>query len=606
LDLLIRAFGRTVQSHPLARLVLVGDGPMRDQMIETAVNHNIVEKVIFTGMIPHEEVASLLQLADVAVLSPRVNEAALAQSPLKLFEYMAAGKAIVAPAMPNVAAIINDQENGLLVAPDSEAELAQALSRLLADGEMRQQLGQTAQAQALSRHSWETAVTAIEAILYDQIEVRRRSSMNRFTNGQAAPIVSVVVPAYNQAHYLPQTLDSIRAQTFADYEIVLVDDGSTDETPFVARRYAGRVRYIHQTNQGLAAARNTGIQAARGRYVALLDSDDAWEPDYLARMMVLAQQEPKTAVFYCGVTYIDENGRALPQPGSSRVVPPAQMYHTLLRANFLVPSTIFMRCEAALAVGLFDPDFRRLQDWELWLRLLRQGYQFQGIPDQLVRYRVHDSSLSTDASSGQQAAMALAVKHFGPDDGQWQRWPADKRRMFGGVYRYYALTASLIRGGDWSACARYLRRALRIDPSLVHDLDLFYELALGAQPMGQRGANAALNMAQRETDLRQLLTAIFTQRDAALVLLRRDTAVTAWYALALVAYNAQAYGYSRQFLRQLWQHKPLALAQRRVIMLWLRNVARQIKFLKNFRPKQTISLWLNQNQMTINADRKKQ
>jgi glycosyltransferase involved in cell wall biosynthesis len=176
LDLLIRAFGRTVQSHPLARLVLVGDGPMRDQMIETAVNHNIVEKVIFTGMIPHEEVASLLQLADVAVLSPRVNEAALAQSPLKLFEYMAAGKAIVAPAMPNVAAIINDQENGLLVAPDSEAELAQALSRLLADGEMRQQLGQTAQVQALSRHSWETAVTAIETILYDQIEVRRRSS----------------------------------------------------------------------------------------------------------------------------------------------------------------------------------------------------------------------------------------------------------------------------------------------------------------------------------------------------------------------------------------------------------------------------------------------
>jgi glycosyltransferase involved in cell wall biosynthesis len=170
LDLLIRAFGQTTENHPQARLVLVGDGPMREQMRATAETHNIAEKVIFTGMVAHEEVASLLSLADVAVLSPRVSGAALVQSPLKLFEYMAAGKAIVAPAIPNVAAIITDQENGLLVAPDSEAELAQALDRLLADDRLRRQLGQTAQGQALTRHSWETAVTKIESLLYAEVE----------------------------------------------------------------------------------------------------------------------------------------------------------------------------------------------------------------------------------------------------------------------------------------------------------------------------------------------------------------------------------------------------------------------------------------------------
>jgi glycosyltransferase involved in cell wall biosynthesis len=174
LDLLIRAFGQMAPAHPQARLVLVGDGPMREQMAQTAVNHNIAKRVIFTGMVPHEEVASLLQLADVAVLSPCANEAALAHSPLKLFEYMAAGKAIVAPALPNLATILTHQENALLVVPDSETELAQALSRLLSDADMRHQLGQTAQAQAVSRHSWAKAVAAIEAILYAQLHARRR------------------------------------------------------------------------------------------------------------------------------------------------------------------------------------------------------------------------------------------------------------------------------------------------------------------------------------------------------------------------------------------------------------------------------------------------
>jgi glycosyltransferase involved in cell wall biosynthesis len=429
--------------------------------------------------------------------------------------------------------------------------------------------------------------------------------VSQFASGQAVPTVSVVVPAYNQAHYLPQTLDSIRAQTYTDYEIVLVDDGSTDETPAVAHHYADIVRYIHQSNQGLAAARNTGIQAARGRYVALLDSDDMWTPDYLARMMSLARQEPKTAVFYCGVDYIDCNAQPLPQAGSSHIVPPDQMYHAMLRANFLACNAVLMQRDAVLTVGLFDPNFRRLQDWELWLRMLRRGDQFRGIPDQLAYYRMHDSSLSTDPSAGQRAAMALAIKHFGPDDGRHHDWPADKRRMYGGVYRYHALTASLIRGGDWLACGRYLYRALRIDPSLAHDVDLFYELALGAQPMGQRGANVSLDMDQCEADVRQLLTRVFDNGDTALALMRRHTAITAWYALALVAYNAEDYSHSRHFLWQLWQHGPLAPIRRRAFLLWLRNLVRQTGLLRNFRPKQTVIKWLSHNQMTVNPDWKK-
>jgi glycosyltransferase involved in cell wall biosynthesis len=391
-------------------------------------------------------------------------------------------------------------------------------------------------------------------------------------------VVSVVIPAYNQAQYLAEAIDSVLGQAVSGMEIIVVDDGSTDETAAIAQQYGADVRYIYQENQGLAAARNTGIRAARGHYVALLDSDDLWKPNFISKMLALARKEPGMAVFYCGFDFIDDNGQQLPQTGSSHVVPPGQIYHVLLRSNFLAPSTILMRREAALEVGLFDPNFRRLQDWEMWLRLLRRGYHFQGIPNQLVYYRIHNRSLSTDPYSGQQAAMALAVKHFGEDDGQWQQWPADKRRMFGGVYRYHALTTSLIRGGDWAACARFLRRAFLIDPSLADDLDLFYELALGAQPIGQRGTKTGLDFARREADVRQLLTSIFSGEKTASKSLQRKTIVTAWYALALVAYNFQSYHYSRHFLCQLWHYNPLSFLIRRVIVLWLRNLARQIQF----------------------------
>jgi hypothetical protein len=303
----------------------------------------------------------------------------------------------------------------------------------------------------------------------------------------------------------------------------------------------------------------------------------------LEKVVALAQANPQASVYYSGWRLIDKDDSYLPQAPQINVIPPQDGLKTLLRNNYLNCSSILMRREAVLVAGSFDINFRRLQDWEFWLRLARTGHRFVGLPECLTYYRIHGSSLSTDPSGGQRAAMALAVKHFGPDDGQWQRWPADKRRMFGGVYRYHALTTSLIRGGDWSACARYLRRALLIDPSLAYDLDLFYELALGTQTLGQRGANAALNVAQRETELRQLLNAIFTKGDTALALLRRDTAVTAWYALALVAYNAQAYSHSRQFLRQLWQYKPLALMDRRVILLWLRNLVRDTGSLRHIR-----------------------
>lgn len=372
------------------------------------------------------------------------------------------------------------------------------------------------------------------------------------------PLVSVVIPAYNQAHYLAQAIDSVLAQSSQDFELIIVDDGSTDHTAGIAKKYEPALHYLYQHNQGLAGARNTGIAAAQGEYVALLDSDDAWQPDYLAQMLALASAQPEATVYYCGVLYMDEAGQPLPQAASGgQTYPPAEMYHRMLRANFLVPSTILMKREPIIAAGKFDVAFRRLQDWELWVRLLRQGHKFAGISKGLVYYRLHGSSLSTDPTGGQKAAMALAVKHFGPDDGRWDSWPEDKRRAYGGVYRYHALTSSLLRQSDWHACANYLRRAIQVEPALATDLDLFYELALGTQPLGQRGTAYQLDLEASADHLADLLAAVFATPVApGLAAVRQQAYGTAFYALGLVAYNVQQYAFSRRFMLRAVRYNP--------------------------------------------------
>lgn len=363
-----------------------------------------------------------------------------------------------------------------------------------------------------------------------------------------SPKVSVVIPAYNQASYLSETIESVLGQTFQDYEVVVVDDESTDETPTVAQRYE-QIHYVYQKNQGLAGARNTGIKAAKGDFVALLDSDDVWEPTYLEKMMRLADLNPKVTVYYCGVSYITQDSKLLPQAMGGLYPSPDDIYRNMLRTNALVPSTILMQRKAVMEVGLFDVAFRRLQDWELWIRLLRKGHQFAALPEALVRYRVHNTSLSTDPAGGQKAAMALAVKHFGPDDGRWETWSEDKRRMYGGVYRYHALTSSLLRQGDWQACAKYLRLALQVDPTLSEDLNLFYEIALGAQTLGQRGTTDQIDFNRNEKNLKNLLNHVFASPlHPALTRIKDQVFGTAYYALGLVAYNSSQYHSSWRFL----------------------------------------------------------
>jgi glycosyltransferase involved in cell wall biosynthesis len=325
------------------------------------------------------------------------------------------------------------------------------------------------------------------------------------------PRVSVIIPAYNSVRYIGKAITSVLAQTYRNWELIVVDDGSTDNSREVLSSFDKHIRYIWQENKGLAGARNTGIHEAKGELIGLLDADDEWLPTYLEKMVDLAHHRPDASVYYCRARGIDSEGNQLPQVFGGPPVPQEYLYRTLLRANFIIPSTILMHRSVLIRAGLFDQSLRYCEDWDLWLRLL-PTHKIIGIKDILVSYRIHESSLSSHLD-GMLSAGSMVEKQFGVDDGIPDSWTEDKKRAFGGVYRYYALT-SIQRQGDWEASIDFLRKAFLADRSLSKDIDLFYELALGMQPAGYRGSEHTLSLLDNIKKSQEILKDVFEHTDA--------------------------------------------------------------------------------------------
>ena len=239
--------------------------------------------------------------------------------------------------------------------------------------------------------------------------------------------VSVIIPAYNHAAFLGQTIESALNQTWQDFEIIVVDDGSRDETPQVAARFGSAIRYIRQANHGMAATRNNGIRQASGEVISFLDDDDLWLPNYLSTVMFYFESDPALAAIHTGFQLTsDEKGRDFPQQGT-RTVLASDLYDTLIEGGFFPPSSVSVRKSCLGSVGLFDERLQGYADWELWLRICRD-HKFIGIPDILIKYRLHAGGLSSNVQHMIEDRLKAVCKHFGPPDGQITTWPRDKRR----------------------------------------------------------------------------------------------------------------------------------------------------------------------------------
>ena len=217
-------------------------------------------------------------------------------------------------------------------------------------------------------------------------------------SGEVAPVVSVIMPAYNVAGYIADALASVFAQTFEDYEVVVINDGSPDtpELERVLEPYRSRVVYLKQENRGVSAARNAGIRAARGEFVAHLDPDDLWEPDYLASQLAEFGRDASLDVLYPNALIFGdapEAGREFmdwcPSEGEVTV-------EGLLRRRCHVMCSVTARREALLRAGLFDEELRCSEDFDLWLRVLKGGGRVAYQRRVLVRYRRRAASHTAD------------------------------------------------------------------------------------------------------------------------------------------------------------------------------------------------------------------
>ena len=199
--------------------------------------------------------------------------------------------------------------------------------------------------------------------------------------------ISVVIPAYNASAFLPRCLKSIFAQTLPPDEIIVIDDGSTDNTAEVAAGMGARV--LSRSNGGISAARNQGIRETSNEWIALLDADDLWRPEKLERQV--ARIRPESVLVYTGIRMFDENGVRAEKPA----VEEALVRKVLRYRNPIVPSSALLRREAVLRSGGFREDIRACEDWEMWFRLQHLG-QFEAIADPLTDYYIHPESLSAN------------------------------------------------------------------------------------------------------------------------------------------------------------------------------------------------------------------
>ncbi len=236
------------------------------------------------------------------------------------------------------------------------------------------------------------------------------------------PMVSVVIPAYNCEGYVREAIESVLAQTFDEFELIVVDDAATDGTAAVLAEYerAGRLCVVrHERNRGLSAARNSGIRAARGRYVTFLDADDVWRPEKLAYQAAILRRHPELALLgNAELNFADGSSYRFPPLPQDAALRPVTRGELLMGPCGLSPSNAIMGREVFDEVGLFDEELRAAEDRDMWLRV---AGRFPAAVDDAVlnAYRLHGDNMSADPARMCVNKRRVLEKAFAEAPGTW-------------------------------------------------------------------------------------------------------------------------------------------------------------------------------------------
>ncbi len=310
------------------------------------------------------------------------------------------------------------------------------------------------------------------------------------------PKVSVVIPAYNAMAYLPETLESVLRQTVTDFEVLIINDGSSDHiVQWVAQITDPRVKLISQQNQGVSVARNTGLAHAQGEYMAFLDADDLWEPTKLEKQVQYLEDKPEVGLVYSWTALIDERGN--PTGRVYAFDAEGNVWEQLLVGDPISNgSSCMVRRSCFETVGVFDRSLTSAEDYDMWLRIAAR-YPFAVVREPLTLYRQHFSSVSKNRQRMLQSLRTVIEKAF-------QSVPLEKlylrNRVYAGINLDLAWLA--IDERDYKKAAHFRKQALLHHPQIRYSekcmrLSLALTLIRWFGPQGYDGMRALTRTMRR-------------------------------------------------------------------------------------------------------------
>ncbi|MCC6544913.1 MAG: glycosyltransferase [Nitrospirae bacterium] len=275
------------------------------------------------------------------------------------------------------------------------------------------------------------------------------------------PKVSVIIPTYNREKYIVETLESVFAQTFTDFEVIVIDDGSTDHTADILKPYLGRIIYMQKENGGPGSARNVGLKVVKGEYIAFLDSDDLWLANKLDIQVKFMDHHPEAGLVFTDYEVFceDETGKDIE---SRKVLIQGDDYsfRRLFQRNFIPTLTVIIRKSCINNVGLFDESKELIvgEDYELWLRIAMR-YGIGHIHEITARYREHSNNI---VGAGLEKNYAMHLRVINKILARYGEIPHEFNINMSEYYRnfYYCSGRNLYQNGSYQPAVGYLRRAL--------------------------------------------------------------------------------------------------------------------------------------------------
>ncbi|MBS3757577.1 MAG: glycosyltransferase family 2 protein [Desulfobacterales bacterium] len=273
------------------------------------------------------------------------------------------------------------------------------------------------------------------------------------------PHISIIIPTYNRSFIVGKAIESVLQQTYDDYEIIVIDDGSTDHTYENLAPYRDRIRYEYKENGGIASARNRGLELARGEYIALLDSDDLWQPEKLQKQMACFAAHPEYGMVAtrCITHTVDSHFNTIEMSKLRRSGKSGWIYKDLFFRNFIRTSSVVIKSECFRKVGRFDESLPRCEEIDMWLRLSKT-YPVGFINEGLTIYTRRPKEIRVDNIEGRRYWLKVLEKNYDPD---LIPKGAYKKRM---ARIYTHLAENLIGQGSKEEGEKALRQTLSLSP----------------------------------------------------------------------------------------------------------------------------------------------